>query len=104
MAILDRDAALAIGQQIGDGVHTHYQPLTEHTGILWLLAPGSRSWASVTTSMQPPYPVEQAGPRRLFDEVAQAYRWWLDADKPTAQDWLVTVGPQGQRIELAPAP
>jgi len=51
---------------------------------------------------QPPYPVEQAGPRRLWDEVTDAYQWWVDASEPGAQDWLVTVDHNHQRVELDP--
>lgn len=33
-------------------------------------------------------------------EVFAAYRWWREAGKPKVGDWVVTVGPDGQRIEL----
>jgi len=45
---------------------------------------------------------EAGGARTVFDEVAEAYRWWRDTGKPTVRDWLVTVRPDGQRIELSP--
>ena len=97
----NRDAALAIGQRIGDRVHTHYVPAGDTTGTLWLLEPDTRSWACVELSEAPPYTVRQAGSRWLFDEVAEAYCWWQAAGGPLVADWLVTVTPDGQRIRLA---
>lgn len=95
----NRDAAMAIGQRIGPGVHTHYER-TERT--MWLLDPTSGSWASVSVTPKP-YPVRQAGPRRLFDEVRDAYESWRQQGKPTVADWLVSIGPHGgQRLELEP--
>lgn len=96
----DRAAATAIGQRLGDGIHTHYEEITSTTGIQWLLDPDSGSWASVDLAPEPPYTVLQAGPRLLFDEVAAAYRWWLDAGEPPVGAWLVSVGPAGQTITL----
>ncbi|MGH4019050.1 MAG: protein-L-isoaspartate O-methyltransferase family protein [Pseudonocardiaceae bacterium] len=98
----DRNAATAIGQRLGDGIHTHYEE-TENTGVEWLLDPTTRSWASIEVAPQPPYEVSQGGPRQLFDEVAGAYQWWCDAGEPVVGTWLVTVGPAGQHIELKPA-
>lgn len=94
----DRAAATAIGQRLGQGVHTEYDDNTATTGIQWLLDPDTGSWAAVHLEVEPPYPVRQAGSRRLFDEVATAYRWWLDAGKPPVEAWSVTVGPEGQSI------
>jgi len=49
-----------------------------------------------------PYPVEQAGPRQLLDEIETAYRWWQQDCEPAVGDWLVTVTPRGQTISLDP--
>lgn len=98
------DAAVAIGQRIGDGVRTQWQADKDTPGLgtMWLLEPVGKSWAAVKVGPEPPYKVWQGGPARLFDEVAGAYQWWLNAGKPSVGDWLVTVGPDGQRIELQP--
>jgi protein-L-isoaspartate O-methyltransferase len=98
----DRDAATAIGLRVA-GIHKVWQPAGK-LGTLWLYGADECSWASVQLLDKPPYPVEQAGPRQLFDEVAAAYRWWCDAGKPAVSDWLVTVDPRGQRIELDLSP
>jgi len=96
----DRAAATAIGQRLGDGVHAHFDSSGPGTGTQWLLDPDSTSWASVDLDGTPPYPVAQAGPRRLFDEVTAAYTWWVNTGKPGIQDWVVHVGPHGQTITL----
>jgi protein-L-isoaspartate(D-aspartate) O-methyltransferase len=98
----DRAAATAIGQLLGDGIHTHYQPSDEPEtiGRQWLLHPDSRSWATVDLAPEAPYEVCQAGPLRLFDKVEAAYELWLESGRPQLVDWTVTVGPAGQTIAL----
>jgi hypothetical protein len=96
----NRDAAMAIGQRIGDRVHPHYAPTSDTAGTLWLLEPHTGSWACVELAEEPPYIVRQAGSRQLFDEVAEAYHWWRTAGEPSVADWIVTVTPDGQRIQL----
>jgi len=91
----NRAAAVAIGLRVA-GVCWSWQSVGD-LGTLWLYAPGSRSWASLQVLEQPPYAVEQAGPRRLWDEVTDAYEWWLDAGEPGADAWLVTVDRHGQQ-------
>jgi protein-L-isoaspartate O-methyltransferase len=97
-----RDAAMAIGQRVGDGVATHYEAVTDTTGVMWLIDPGTRSWAAVDVAPRPPYRVRQSGPRRLVDEVLAGYRWWQEQGEPGVDAWLVTVGVDGrQTIELS---
>lgn len=95
-----RDGATGVGIRLGDGIHKKYVPITSTSGVLWLRGPASSSWAWVDCSGNPPYAVEQAGARRLFDEVADAYGWWVDSGSPTVSDWRVTVGPDGQTISV----
>ena len=45
--------------------------------------------------------VRQAGERTLWDEIQAAYRWWIDAGRPTVDAWQFTVKSTGQRIQLA---
>jgi len=97
----DRDAATAIALRV-DACHKHYVPDSPTTGTQWLLDPESRSWASVELTTQPPYPVRQGGPRRLWTEIESAHLWWEDHGRPPVSAWLVTVEPDGQRIELTP--
>lgn len=98
----DRHAAVAIGRRVRACSWTYQSDRGRDTGVLWLLDPGSRSWASVGLDGSADHEVEQAGPRRLFDEVEAAHRWWVDAGTPHVADWLVTVTPAGQEIRLRP--
>lgn len=82
-------------------------PLTTNSteGILWLLDPWSRSWASVHHNphiASEAYRVRQLGPRRLWDEIDRAYRWWVTLGEPTADQWKFTVTPHGQHVEIGP--
>jgi len=97
----DRAAAVAIGQRLGNGIHTLFAETGPGTGTQWLYHPSSGSWASVQLTAEPPYPVEQSGARRLFDEVADAYTWWVGAGSPGVDAWTVTVDGRRQTIELA---
>lgn len=70
---------------------------------LWFLDPLSRSWARIDYEPGADlYQVDQLGPRRLWDEVEAACRWWLHAGSPKAEQWKFTVTPEGQNIELVP--
>ncbi|MBV9314983.1 MAG: hypothetical protein JO100_14920 [Pseudonocardia sp.] len=67
----DRAAAVAIGQRV-TGIRRVWQPKSATTGYLWMYA--DPSWTCLDTTVTP-YEVEQAGPRRLFDELRAAHRW-----------------------------
>lgn len=71
-------------------------------GVAWLLDPITGSWASVvpTTPRSDHYLARQTGPRRLWDEVAAAYRWWDQQGQPPIEGWQWTVAPHQQRISL----
>ena len=71
-------------------------------GVAWLLDPITGSWASVipTTPRSENYLTRQAGPRRLWDEAATAYRWWDQHGKPGIEAWQWTITPDRQRINL----
>ncbi|MPZ66869.1 MAG: hypothetical protein GEU83_15630 [Pseudonocardiaceae bacterium] len=64
------------------------------------------SWANLrhqpdTTT----YPIHQAGPRNLWDEIETAYHWWREHGSPGADQWRITITPEGQHVTLtAPAP
>ncbi len=71
-------------------------------GVAWLLDPITGSWASIvpTTPRSKNYLARQAGPRRLWDETATAYRWWDQQGQPPIEAWQWTVTPHQQRISL----
>ncbi|MGQ0778653.1 MAG: methyltransferase domain-containing protein [Pseudonocardiales bacterium] len=66
-------------------------------GVAWLGDPLSGSWASVIPSdVKDRFDVRQRGPRRLWDEVENAYRWWVAQGKPSVDQWRFTVSPDRQ--------
>lgn len=100
------DVCIAIGIQVPQCRYL-YQPAEDDSdeAILWLLDPWSRSWASLHHDpdvASDAYTIRQLGPRRLWDEVEAAYRWWYDAGSPAADAWQFTVTSQGQHVELNP--
>lgn len=96
-----RPAELAIGIRV-PRCQPVYSPTDQCSGTLWLVDQWSRSWAGLAVEGTGPHEVRQAGPRRLFDEVAAAHQWWVDADRPDVTDWLVTVDEAGTAVELQP--
>ncbi|MDP8931831.1 MAG: methyltransferase domain-containing protein [Actinomycetota bacterium] len=100
----DEDAAFTIGLQVPDCEYV-YCPAGDGSGkyTVWFLDPVSRSWAAI--NYEPgvdTYHASQLGPRKLWDEVEAAYRWWVDAGSPKTGQWRFTVMREGQHIELAP--
>lgn len=71
---------------------------------VWLLSTGDeeRSWASVDYEPGESYVVEQYGPRRLWDEVEAAYRWWIAAGSPARERFGLTVDPNQETVTLWP--
>ncbi|MBB4933410.1 protein-L-isoaspartate O-methyltransferase [Lipingzhangella halophila] len=49
---------------------------------VWFFGLTDRSWALVRYTGDEEADVHQSGPRRLWDEVEAAYRWWDNADRP----------------------
>lgn len=99
-----RGAVIAIGTRVPD-CRSDYFPSSEpgsNDGTLRLVDHSSGSWARLHYDHDGgfPYRVRQFGPRRLWDEVEAAHRWWVDAGRPGADRWRFTVTPDGQRIEL----
>ncbi len=72
----------------------------EENKFVWLRDPVSRSWASVVPDGDGPFLVRQKGIRRLWDEAESAYRWWIDHGKPAGPDWVWTITPEHQTIQL----
>ncbi|NUU26372.1 MAG: hypothetical protein HOV68_33450 [Streptomycetaceae bacterium] len=59
------------------------------------------SWASAdSVPGAASHDVTQHGPRRLWDEVEDAYRWWVDRGRPDVTRFGLVVGPTGQRHTL----
>lgn len=93
-------ASFAIGVRVPDcrGVLEHHPDPGDDHYEGWLLDDASGSWAQVRLNGHSPLPVRQGGPRRLWDEVEMAYRWWEAVGRPGANDFDVVVTPAGQYV------
>ncbi len=99
----DYHAALTIGLRVPNCEY-RYCRAADDSGeyTVWFLDPGSRSWASLDCMPgADSYEVNQLGSRHLWDEVEAAYTWWVQAGRPTADQWRFTVTPQVQQVDLA---
>ncbi len=98
----EEHAEFAIGVQVPGCQHrVHYADDDSGEFTLWLLDPDSGSWASVDYERDASvYAVHQHGPRRLWNEVEGAYRWWLTAGRPERERFGLTVTPHGQTVWL----
>ncbi|MGH3937790.1 MAG: methyltransferase domain-containing protein [Pseudonocardiaceae bacterium] len=100
--ITDYQASLAIGILVPD-CDRRLCWAADDSGecTVWLLDHTSRSWAAVDyVPDADTFEVSQLGFRRLWDEVAAAYEWWVQAGSPTAEKWRFTVTPDGQHADL----
>ncbi|WP_020667407.1 methyltransferase domain-containing protein [Amycolatopsis nigrescens] len=74
----------------------------EEGRLAWFRDPLTGSWASVVPDAgEGRFLVRQRGIRRLWDEAEAAHRWWIEAGQPAGPDWLWTVTPDRQAIEIA---
>jgi len=102
LMIEDYHSALAMGLLVAD---CEYRICRARDGsgecIVWFLDHSSRSWARVDCIPgDETFEVNQLGPRQLWDELAAAYTWWVQAGSPTAERWRFTVTPDGQQAGL----
>ncbi|PSK95444.1 protein-L-isoaspartate O-methyltransferase [Murinocardiopsis flavida] len=68
---------------------------TEHGPAAWLTATGGDgSWARIIPE-ETGWTIEQAGPRRLWDELRAALEQWRDQGRPGADRYGLTVAPDG---------
>ncbi|MFI5492705.1 hypothetical protein [Actinoplanes sp. NPDC051859] len=63
--------------------------------------PSSLSWATITESTKAGrFVVRQGGPRRLWDEIVSAHRWWQEQGDPVFSRFGMTIDRDGQRLWL----
>ncbi|MFF6961081.1 methyltransferase domain-containing protein [Streptomyces sp. NPDC008317] len=71
------------------------------TRPVWFYGLTDTSWAVVTfRDGRPASTVHQYGPRRLWDEVEAAFRWWTGRGKPGVERFGLTVDADGQYVWL----
>jgi protein-L-isoaspartate O-methyltransferase len=94
-------ADLAIGARVpGCQYRTTIQD-GDWTFWLFETASHSGSWAKVTyVPGRSEFEVRQCGRRRLWDEAARAYLWWLGEGRPERSRFGMTVSRNGQQIWL----
>jgi hypothetical protein len=109
--LLRYDRAVLAGAALQQRLHTA-RPSTSYDCVqasdrrcdersVWLYGLSDRSWAAVLFhDGQPVSTVYQGGPRKLWDEVEAAYRWWEAEGRPGIDRFGLTVSQQGQRIWL----
>lgn len=70
-----------------------------------LIHPDTASWARVELSDGASLPVVQNGRRRLWDELEAAYEQWSGLDRPTRDQFMITVtSDAGQYVSLPDTP
>ncbi|GAA2061650.1 methyltransferase domain-containing protein [Streptomyces albiaxialis] len=84
-------AGFAIGLRVPACTHTVHRQ-ADGTTAFWFYGLTDRSWA---VAAFPGGDVHQSGPRRLWDEVESAWRWWDGAGRPTYERLGLTVASDG---------
>ncbi|MGY4986753.1 protein-L-isoaspartate(D-aspartate) O-methyltransferase [Streptomyces nigrescens] len=67
---------------------------------VWFYSLSDNSWACVQFRDGKPARVWQQGPRRLWDHVENAFRWWVHRGKPDHTRFGLTVTAEGERVWL----
>lgn len=68
---------------------------------LWLRDTAVTSWATADYEKdRTEFEVYQSGPRKLWDEVETAYRWWEEQGRPGFERFGLTVDGDGERVWL----
>lgn len=78
-----------------------WEKISERPGVAWLRDPLSQSWATVArVDGGDRYMVRQHGPRRLWNEVEAAARWWHAHGEPPIEAWEWTITRDRQMVTL----
>ncbi|MFG2905935.1 methyltransferase domain-containing protein [Kitasatospora sp. NPDC048286] len=85
------EARFALGLHLGDA----WTAWDADDKRLWVATTDTRSWAAVDTDGDHPI-VWQYGPRRLWDEVEAAHRWWEEHGCPGPERFGLTVTAEAQ--------
>ncbi|GLW14170.1 protein-L-isoaspartate O-methyltransferase [Streptomyces sp. NBRC 13847] len=93
-------ARCVIGLRVPDCAHV-LNRWDEGAARAWFFDLTSRSWAAADfRGGEPGAVVHQSGPRRLWDEVEAALRWWVGRGEPGHTRFGLTVSAHGQRVWL----
>ena len=96
------DVRWAISTRIAPCRWGHRPPTTSRPHHqLWFADNTTASWAIARYDRTGgPYEIRQHGPRRLWNEIAAAYQWWLDQGKPSLIQWQLTISSNQQTATL----
>ncbi|MFI9077183.1 protein-L-isoaspartate(D-aspartate) O-methyltransferase [Streptomyces sioyaensis] len=67
---------------------------------VWFYSLSDNSWACAMFRDGKTARVWQQGPRRLWDQVENAFRWWVDSGRPDRTRFGLTVTAKGERVWL----
>ena len=77
---------------------THRNP--QHQ--LWFADNATGSWTIAWYDRSGgPYQIRQRGPRHLWDEIEDAYRWGCDQGEPPLTQWRLSISSAQQTTSLA---
>ncbi|GAA4692440.1 methyltransferase domain-containing protein [Streptomyces youssoufiensis] len=94
----DWHVMFAIGAQV-HGVFPWMEPYQDGSYTLWLRDTAVSSWATVDFEKgRSDFEVVQSGPRKLWSEVEEAYRWWEAAGRPGFQRFGLTVSTDSETV------
>ncbi|REF00362.1 methyltransferase domain-containing protein [Thermomonospora umbrina] len=88
-----------VGLLVPDAMHAT-SVRDDGTVLGWLFSVRCRSWSIAYFDDDPEAEVYQGGPRRLWDEVEAAHRWWIEQDRPGHEDFGLTTGANGEHVWL----
>ncbi|GAA1919788.1 methyltransferase domain-containing protein [Streptantibioticus ferralitis] len=96
------DGMFAIGTQVRDAWPTlGLAQDGSDEATLWITADDGKSWATAEyVPGQSEFEVEQYGPRRLWEEVEAAWRWWEAQGCPARDRFGLAIDQHGQRVWL----
>ncbi|WP_310724023.1 methyltransferase domain-containing protein [Streptomyces sp. N2A] len=89
-----------LGLRVPDCCHVVAEKRAGSRPVWFYELGGDRSWACVWFRDGAAARVWQYGPRRLWDEVAAAHRWWVAHGRPDHTRFGLTVDANGQRVWL----
>ncbi|MCO6009859.1 hypothetical protein NE236_33295 [Actinoallomurus purpureus] len=105
VAAFEEDAEFAIGLLVNARQYIGRSDPASEEFTLWLLDSASGSWAAADyVPGTDVFEVSQHGPRRLWDEVEAACRWWDGAGRPALTRFGLTVGADGDQAVWLDSP
>jgi protein-L-isoaspartate O-methyltransferase len=98
--LLTENPRWAIAVAVPNCRYDVWEKTAERRGVAWLRDPLSQSWASIAQHDDDVFIVRQHGPRRLWNEVEAAVRWWQGKGEPALEAWIWTITPKRQSVTL----